>query len=126
LKKTLGVDIPLIRGNKIQIQQVFVNLMINAIEAMSNMNIKQSEITITTGYKEGEVNLHIDDIGPGIDEDKIDSIFLPLATWKSGGMGMGLAISNSIIESHGGMMYVENLSGGGARVGFTIPIIDKN
>jgi len=90
------------------------------------LNIKQSEITITTGYKEGEVNLHIDDIGPGIDEDKIDSIFLPLATWKSGGTGMGLAISNSIIESHGGMMYAENLSGGGARVGFTIPIIDKN
>ena len=125
LKKILAVDMPLIRGNKVQIQQVFVNLMMNAIEAMSNMNIKQSEITITTGYKEGKVDLHIDDIGPGIDEDKIDSIFLPLATWKSGGTGMGLAISNSIIESHGGMMYAENLSGEGARVGFTIPIIAK-
>jgi len=125
LKKIIAADIPQFKGNKIQIQQVIVNLIVNAIEAMSGINAKHFELTITTVHNPREINLYIDDNGPGINVDNIDSIFEPLATWKSGGTGMGLAISNSIIESHRGRMYAENLSGGGARVGFKIPIMDK-
>jgi signal transduction histidine kinase len=58
--------------------------------------------------------------------DLIEQIFQPLATWKSGGTGMGLAISNSIIESHGGTMQAKNLPDGGARVGFKLPIVNEN
>ena len=126
LKKIFAANIPEFKGNKIQIQQVLVNLIVNAIEAMNGYDVKQHKISITTSYNTREVKLYIDDKGPGIDKDKINSIFLPLATWKSGGTGMGLAISNSIIESHKGRMYAENLSGGGARVGFEIPIFNKN
>ncbi|MCK5101416.1 MAG: PAS domain-containing sensor histidine kinase, partial [Cyclobacteriaceae bacterium] len=126
LKRINESDTPEINGNKVQIQQVIVNLIMNAIEAMSSIDTQYFILTITTKYSDSEVKVYIDDLGPGIDEDKIDQIFQPLATWKSGGTGMGLAISNSIIESHGGRMVAENLSGGGARVGFEIPIINKN
>ncbi|MCK5277107.1 MAG: HAMP domain-containing histidine kinase, partial [Cyclobacteriaceae bacterium] len=126
VKRINESDTPEINGNKVQIQQVIVNLIMNAIEAMSSIDTQYFILTITTKYSDSEVKVYIDDLGPGIDEDKIDQIFQPLATWKSGGTGMGLAISNSIIESHGGRMVAENLSGGGARVGFEIPIINKN
>ena len=78
---------------------------------------------IVTTYDEKEVKAWVDDCGTGIDADKIDSIFEPLATWKSGGTGMGLAISNSIIEAHGGRMWAENRPEGGARMGFTLPVL---
>ena len=58
-----------------------------------------------------------------IDPEKIDHIFEPLETWKPGGTGMGLAISKSIIESHGGRMWAENQPEGGARVGFSLPVV---
>jgi signal transduction histidine kinase len=93
---------------------------------MNSIDTKNYNLTITTECESKEVKVYIDDQGPGIDDDKIDRIFQPLATWKSGGTGMGLAISNSIIESHGGRMHAENLSGGGARIGFKLPIFNKN
>jgi signal transduction histidine kinase len=64
----------------------------------------------------------VEDRGEGIDPDTIDRIFEPLATWKPGGMGMGLAVSNSIVEAHGGRMWAENLPQGGAREGFAVPV----
>ena len=68
----------------------------------------------------------MEDSGPGIRADKIDRIFEPLATWKPGGLGMGLAISNSIVEAHGGRMWAENRPEGGARVGFAIPVMKED
>jgi len=126
LNKKSATELPKITGNKVQIQQVLVNLFMNAIEAMNSIKVKQNDLAITTEYTDNEVKVFVDDQGPGIDNDKLDYIFQPLATWKSGGTGMGLAISNSIIESHGGRMYAENLSGGGARVGFELPIVNEN
>jgi len=67
----------------------------------------------------------VEDSGPGIDPDQLDRIFEPLATWKPGGTGMGLAISNSIIKAHGGRMWAENRPEGGARVGFALPVHNK-
>jgi two-component system sensor kinase FixL len=116
-------SIPLVNGNKIQIQQVLVNLIMNGIQVMGDTARDDRRLYITTIYDENEVKAWVDDCGPGIDVDKIDSIFEPLATWKSGGTGMGLAISNSIIEAHGGRMWAENMPEGGARVGFTLPVL---
>ena len=67
-----------------------------------------------------EIAVLVEDRGPGIDADKIDRIFEPLATWKPGGTGMGLAICNSIVKAHGGRMQAANRPGGGARVSYTL------
>jgi signal transduction histidine kinase len=64
----------------------------------------------------------VEDCGPGIDAERLDRVFEPLATWKPGGTGMGLAISNSIIKSHGGRMWAENRPEGGALVGFVLSL----
>ena len=122
----LDLSIPLVNGNKFQLQQVLVNLIMNGEQAMSNMAQDDRKLHIATTFDEYEVKLWVNDFGPGIEEDKIDHIFEPLATWKPGGTGMGLAISNSIIEAHGGIMLAENKSEGGAHIGFTLPVIKKD
>jgi signal transduction histidine kinase len=119
-------SVPLVNGNRFQLQQVLVNLIMNGEQAMSNVAQDDRKLHIATTFDEYEVKLWVDDFGPGIEEDKIDHIFEPLVTWKPGGTGMGLAISNSIIEAHGGRMWAENRSEGGAHVGFTLPVIKKD
>jgi len=116
-------SIPMVNGNRIQIQQVLVNIIMNGIQVMGDTARDDRRLHITTIYDENEVKAWVDDCGTGIDVDKIDSIFEPLATWKSGGTGMGLAISNSIIEAHGGKMWAENRPEGGARVGFELTVL---
>ncbi len=118
-----GSSIPSMKGNKIQIQQVLVNLIMNGIQAMENNDRDKRQIQIQTTYNDTEVSISVIDSGTGIDKDKIDHIFKPRATWKPGGIGMGLAISNSIVESHGGRMWAENRTEGGALVGFALPLI---
>jgi len=118
-------SIPKVDGNRIQIQQVLINLMMNSIQAMSSLAREDRRIHIATSYEANEVKACVEDCGTGIDDDKIARIFEPLATWKPGGTGMGLAISNSIIEAHGGRMWAENRPEGGARVGFALPILIK-
>jgi C4-dicarboxylate-specific signal transduction histidine kinase len=115
-------SIPMVNGNRIQIQQVLVNLIINGVEAMDGLARIDRRLHIATACDAHEVKVWVDDRGPGIDNDNIDRIFEPLATWKPGGTGMGLSIGNSIIEAHGGRMWAENRSEGGARVGFTLPV----
>jgi two-component system sensor kinase FixL len=115
-------SVPLVSGNKPQIQQVMVNLIMNAVQAMCGLKREDRRLLITTAYDANEVRAWVEDHGPGIDADKVDHIFEPLVTWKPGGTGMGLALSNSIIEAHGGMMWAENRPEGGARVGFAIPV----
>ena len=112
--------VPVVNGNRIQIQQVLVNLIMNGIQAMDGIARENRRLHIATAREMNKVKVWIDDDGRGIDTDKIDRIFEPLATWKPGGTGMGLAISNSIIQSHGGRMWAENRPEGGARVGFAL------
>ncbi len=118
-----ATSMPLVDGNRIQIQQVLVNLIMNSIQAMDGIAPVDRRLQIATAQDAKEVTVWVEDCGPGIDADKIDRIFEPLATWKPGGTGIGLAISNSIVESHGGRMWVENRPEGGARVGFALPVL---
>ncbi len=117
-----AASLPKVNGNSVQIQQVLVNLIMNGVQAMSSVPRDERLIRVATASEENEVIVWVEDRGPGIDRDKIERIFEPLATWKPGGTGMGLALSNSIIEAHGGKLWAENRPNGGARVGFAIPV----
>ena len=126
LQTKYGSSLPMIKGNKIQIQQVMVNLIMNGIQAMIGMDSGERKILITSSSDANEVKVFVADRGKGINPDIIDRIFEPLATWKPGGTGMGLAISNSIIEAHGGRIIAENRREGGARVGFALPVLKED
>ncbi len=115
-------SMPLVDGNRIQLEQVLVNLMMNGIQAMSGVAGDGRRLRVATEVDAKEVSVWVEDRGAGIDLDTIDRIFEPLATWRPGGTGMGLAVSNSIVEAHGGRMWAQNLPDGGARVGFALPV----
>ena len=93
---------------------------------MMDVDRDERNITITTSHEPNEVTVCIMDSGEGINPEIIDSIFEPLATWKPGGTGMGLAISNSIVIAHGGRMKAENQPEGGACVCFSLPVIKES
>lgn len=114
-----------VKGNKVQIEQVLVNLIINGIQSMDIMEKGKRKLLVMTSSNAREVKVCVEDKGNGISPDIIDHIFKPLGTWKSDGTGMGLAISNKIIEAHGGRMFAKNITNGGAQVGFVIPLIKK-
>ena len=114
--------IPIVNGNRIQLQQVLVNLIMNGIQAVDAVDREARRLHIATAHETNEIKVWVEDSGPGIDSEKIDFIFEPHATWKPGGTGMGLAISDSIIASHGGRMWAENKPERGFRVGFVLPV----
>jgi PAS domain S-box-containing protein len=118
--------LPDVMGNKIQLQQVLINLIINAKEAMQNVAKADRSISIITERgNEGEVQVHVEDTGKGIDQERLKGIFDPLTTFKPGGLGMGLSISHSIVNAHGGRIWAENRSAGGARISFRLPAVEK-
>jgi len=122
LDRQLAEGLPEVKGNRIQIQQVLLNLITNGHEAMAGMDGAR-RLRIATERNGNEVVVSVADSGPGIDPDKIEMIFQPLATWKPGGTGMGLAISHSIVCAHGGRMWAENQPEGGALMSFSIPVL---
>ncbi len=115
LSSACAASLPMISGNRIQLQQVLVNLIMNGHQAMRDEATAYRHIHITTSSGSNEVRAWVEDCGQGIDAYKIERIFEPLATWKPGGTGMGLAICSSIIKAHGGRMWAENRPEGGAR-----------
>jgi signal transduction histidine kinase len=115
----------MINGNRMQIQQVLVNLIMNSVEAMIDNTRGDRKLYVVALQENDKVKVWVDDNGSGINSDKIDQIFEPLITWKSGGTGMGLAIGNSIIKAHKGKMWAESKPERGARVGFIIPLYKK-
>jgi PAS domain S-box-containing protein len=115
-------DLSHVAGDRVQLQQVVLNLVMNAIEAMGNMRGRERELVITTRNKDADdVQATVDDSGIGLDPNKIDKIFDSFYTTKPGGMGMGLSISRSILQAHGGQLWVEGKECPGTRFHFTIP-----
>jgi signal transduction histidine kinase len=120
LELSLKDDLPAVIGDTVQLQQVVLNLVINAIEAM--LSSQQRTLRIESKqYKPGSVDLLVADTGPGVDPSNVDEIFKPLFTTKSRGMGMGLAICRSIIEAHGGKIWVTPTSSGGSIFQIQLP-----
>jgi signal transduction histidine kinase len=107
-------------ADRVQLQQVFMNLMLNGIDAMKEMG-GGSELTIRSEAGDGELMISVRDTGVGLPPEKADQIFRAFFTTKDNGTGMGLPISRSIVESHGGRLWVTDNSGRGATFQFTLP-----
>jgi C4-dicarboxylate-specific signal transduction histidine kinase len=122
LQTRLGDGMPLILGDRIQLQQVILNLIINAIEAMSGVSENPRELVVRS-EKDGSqgVLVAVRDSGPGLDPESLDHLFTAFFTTKAKGMGMGLAISRSIIEAHGGRLWATVNQDRGATFQFTLP-----
>ena len=120
LHSELSDSLPGVLGDRVQLQQVLLNLVMNGIEAMNEVDGRR-ELTVSNEVFAGAVVTSVSDSGVGIDAAQAAQIFKPFHTTKSGGMGMGLAISRSIIESHGGKLWAEPNPDGGAIFRFTLP-----
>jgi len=120
VQSELADHLPEIMGDNVQLQQVILNLVMNAIEAMHSMQTRTLRIE-TRQSEPGMVRVSVGDSGPGIKAADLDRIFNPLFTTKSSGMGMGLSICRSIIESHGGRIWVSNAAGQGTIFQFELP-----
>ncbi len=125
-KASVALDLhpiaPVVHDDSIQIQQVLINLLTNALDAVDDESVKTRTITISTkSENSNHTMVSISDSGSGIPTDRIQAIFEPFHTTKSKGIGLGLAICKSIIEAHGGTIWVDNNPGGGAIFSFTLP-----
>jgi PAS domain S-box-containing protein len=112
----------LVDGDRVQLQQVVLNLILNAIEALGTSEKGLRELSISTKQDQtGQILVAVQDSGPGIDPERLDQVFAPFYTTKSTGVGMGLSICRSIITAHGGRLWAEANRHGGAIFQFTLP-----
>jgi signal transduction histidine kinase len=119
----LAKGLPLIRGDRVQLQQVILNLIINAVEAMSDSSEGMRELLISTAEDQSNgVRVEVRDSGPGLSAESLDRLFNPFYTTKPAGMGMGLSICRSIIEEHGGQVWATANIPQGAAFHFTLPV----
>jgi signal transduction histidine kinase len=122
LEVNLADDLPTVHGDRVQLQQVILNLLLNAADAMSAVNDRPRKVMIQTERDQGDsVKLSVVDTGVGIDPQAIEKLFDAFYTTKAHGMGVGLAISRSIIKSHQGRLWAQANVGPGATFAFTIP-----
>ena len=123
VRTQLAEGLPVIRADKVQVQQVILNLIINAVEAMSGVDEGERELLISTGRDASNgVLVSLRDSGPGLGPKTLDRLFEAFYTTKAQGMGMGLAISRSIIEAHGGRMWAGANEPRGAVFQFSLPL----
>jgi signal transduction histidine kinase len=124
LEMELADDVRPILGDRVHLQQVLLNLLMNAIDAVTTMPTDRRRVRVSITQSDGDVRLAVADGGIGISADRLSEIFEPFYTTKSGGsgMGMGLSIARSIVEAHAGRIAAENNAGGGATVWFSVPM----
>jgi C4-dicarboxylate-specific signal transduction histidine kinase len=123
----LAEGLPNVQGDEVHLDQVLLNLILNAAEAMETVDRQLKELRIwTVKHDEKSVRVSVRDRGPGFDEALIERIFEAFWSTKPEGMGMGLSICKSIIEAHGGRLWAENNPDQGATVSFTLPISTGN
>ena len=122
-RSELADELPIVRGDRIQLQQVVLNLLRNASDAMVDIHDRPRQLLLRTYQDGGGVRLIVRDAGVGLPPGSVDSIFQPFFSTKSGGMGIGLFVSRSIVEQHRGRLWVEqNDDGPGATFSFVIPV----
>jgi signal transduction histidine kinase len=122
MQTELGDGLPLVEGDRVQLQQVILNLMVNAIQAMGTVARGSRSVLITTARSESDgIIVAVKDSGPGLAPDALKRIFDPFYTTKPGGLGMGLSICRSIIEAHAGRLWVTANAPHGAIFHFTVP-----
>ena len=125
LRTELAPALPMVLADRVQLQQVIINLVINGIEAMQPVTDRPRELEIRSRQDEAlQVLVTVKDCGVGISAEDADRLFEPFFTTKSSGMGMGLSICRSIIEAHGGRVWATANVPQGAVFSFTLPVDD--
>ncbi len=121
LQSELAADLIAVHGDRVQLQQVILNLIVNAIEAMGTIRDRRRQLAILSANDDSGVRVEVRDCGPGVDPDGVERIFEPFYTTKPDGIGMGLWICRSIIEAHGGRLWVTPNPPRGAAFQFSLP-----
>jgi two-component system sensor kinase FixL len=127
LNMSFAPNLPSVRGDRVQLQQVVLNLLLNAFDAMKSCSPGERAVQLQvedTGS--GFIKTGVRDSGTGLSGDQLDKVFQPFYTTKGEGLGMGLSICRSIIESHGGRLWAENNDDRGASFYFTLPTVQSN
>jgi len=119
-------DAPIVHGDRVQLQQVLINLLMNGMDAMSDVVEGERKLAVFTRRVDGGAVVAVEDSGIGINSGEADKLFKAFHTTKANGMGMGLAISKSIIEAHGGRLWATANDGPGATFQFTLPAIGSS
>ena len=123
VRPELADDLPLIRGDRVQLQQVILNLLRNASDAMSGVDDRPRRLLNRTERDERDrVRLIVQDAGVGFEPQGVDKLFKAFYTTKSGGMGIGLSVSRSTIENHHGRLWAAPNDGPGATFSFSVPL----
>ena len=122
----LDNNLPAVYGDRIQLQQVLLNILLNAFEAMKDCPPEERHVRLEAQQQDAElIRISVKDSGPGLTVNKPNELFEPFYTTKREGLGIGLSICRSIIEAHGGRLWAENNAGGGAALHFTVPVERK-
>jgi C4-dicarboxylate-specific signal transduction histidine kinase len=117
----LAIDLPRVHGDRVQLQQVMLNLILNAIEAMSTVEDRPRELFVgTCVHDQTEVRVTVRDSGIGLDPESLEKVFTAFHTTKPGGLGMGLSISRSIVENHSGRLWATTNDSPGTTFQFTL------
>ena len=124
VKSALTPTIPPVLGDRVQLQQVVLNLVLNACDAMNNTHASDRQLELSTRADDGVVELAVTDRGSGIPEGQLERVFEPFVTFRERGLGLGLAISRSIMVAHGGSIRAENNPNGGATFRCVLPVAD--
>jgi signal transduction histidine kinase len=121
VRTQLAEGLPPVQGDRVQLQQVLLNLIINAIEAMRDVGEDERELLISTRHEPDGVSVEVRDSGPGFAPAALERVFEAFYTTKPGGLGLGLSICRSIIEAHNGRLWASPNAPGGAIFGFIVP-----
>jgi len=122
VQEELDPDLPPVEADRIETQQVVMNLLVNAVHALSELPTERRQIRVRTERHGDEVvKVTIEDAGPGIAPEELSTVVEPFFTTRSGSLGMGLAICRPIVEAHGSRIWGEN-TGDGARLSFNLPL----
>jgi len=123
LRLELAKELPLIKGDRVQLQQVILNLLLNSADAMEAITDRPKLLVVRTERSsEGHVRLTVQDTGVGLELPRVDKLFEAFYTTKADGMGIGLSVSRSIIERHHGRLWAQPNDGPGATFAFSIPV----
>jgi signal transduction histidine kinase len=123
----LASGLPSVRGDRVQLQQVVLNMVLNGLEAMVEPNGREHALVVRTSRAvDGAVRVSVEDSGAGIDPENLERLFEPLYTTKPEGLGMGLAIARTIVDAHGGQLRAANNAAGGATFQFTLPAAERS
>jgi signal transduction histidine kinase len=122
IRTDLVPGLPKVKADRVQLQQVVLNLMMNSMDAMAEITDGSKELLVSARANESEVVVRVEDTGIGLDIETAEKIFQPFFTTKDHGIGMGLSISRSIIEAHEGRLWASARPSGGAIFQFTLPV----